>query len=424
MIRIIRVGDIAAAAARLQRPADMPDRRALDAIIRDIQKNGDAAVRKYEKKFGGTRPASLRLSDAEIADAISRISKEQMNAIRLAESRLAATEKAVMSGLRDTNVRFDGVHITKRFAPLQSVGCYVPGGLARYPSSAIMSVTTARIAGVRRIAVATPPDKDGMMDPLTVAAASICGATEIYRMGGVQAIAALAFGTQTIQRVDKLAGPGGRLVTTAKHLVSGMVPIDMLAGPTELGIIADDTADSQHVALDLISQSEHSPDTRCFLITDSIRLAKQVRTDLARISRTVSRRDIVRQSLKGNGFAAVCDSVSGMADLAQQLAPEHLQIMTKNPSAISRTITSAGLVLLGRNSPSAASDYVLGSNHILPTDGFGRARGPLSVLDFVKLVTQVRATKAGLAGISGHMQELTHAEGLDNHYEAVRGRLQ
>lgn len=423
MIRTIRVTSVDRAASRLAEGTSQENRQAVEAILRDVQKNGDAAVLRYERKFGAARN-SLRVTESEIRDAFSAVSVEQVEAVRLAQSRLEKTESAVRSNLRDTSLTLEGIRISKRFAPIPSVGCYVPGGLARYPSSAVMSITPAKAAGVRRIVVVSPPDADGKIDPLTAVAASICGATEIYRAGGAQAIAALSFGTESIQKVDKIVGPGGSFVTLAKSAASRQTAIDMLAGPTELGIIADDSADPRHVALDLVSQSEHSRDTRCFLITDSADLAKSVKAELSKAVRKAKRRDIVRNSLRDNGFAAVCRSADDMAELADRLAPEHLQIIARNPQRIASRVTSAGLVLVGSQSPSAASDYLLGSNHILPTGGSGRTRGSLSVLDFVKLGTEVRATKAALAKISRHMKVLTDAEGLPNHYEAVRGRLE
>ncbi len=307
--------------------------------------------------------------------------------------------------------------------PILSVGCYIPGGLAKYPSSAIMSIIPAKVAGVKRIVVVSPPNKDGKIDPLTIVAADLCGANEIYKTGGAQAIAALSFGTKSIKKVDKIVGPGGAFVTIAKSLVSDQTSIDMLAGPTELGIIADNTANPDYVALDLISQAEHSKDTFCYLITSSEGLAKKVSSIISEKVRTIKRSEFVKPSLKNNGFIAICKNSSDMTSLANELAPEHLQIMTKNPSNISKKITSAGLVLLGNESPSSASDYVLGSNHILPTNKFGNTRGSLSVFDFLKVHTEISTSKKTLKKVEGFMKTFTDAEGLPNHYEAVRGRL-
>jgi histidinol dehydrogenase len=251
----------------------------------------------------------------------------------------------------------------------------------------------------------------------------ICGANEIYKVGGAQAIAALSFGTKSIPKVDKVVGPGGAIVTAAKSMISNSTAIDMLAGPTELGIIADNSANPSYIALDIISQSEHSSDTFCFLITNSEKLAKSVNQIIRKSIQKIKRSNLVKSSLKQNGFIAICQNSSDMIKLANEIAPEHLQIMTKNPQTIASKITSSGLILLGNQTPSAASDYILGSNHILPTNGFGKTRGSLSVLDFIKINTEVTSTRASLSKISKYLDVFTKAEGLPNHFEAVKGRL-
>ena len=329
----------------------------------------------------------------------------------------------VKSILKNKTINHDGIKISKNFIPIQSVGCYIPGGLARYPSSVIMSVVPAKIAGVKRIVVVSPPNSDGKIDPLTIVAADICGANEIYKTGGVQSIGALSYGTKSISKVDKIVGPGGAFVTSAKSLVSIQTGIDMLAGPTELGIIADNSANAKFIALDLISQSEHSNDTFCYLITTSEKLAASVKKIVSELLPTIQRQKIAKYSLENNGFIGICKTNSDMIKLANILAPEHLQIITKNSESISSKITSSGLILIGNNTPSSASDYILGSNHILPTNGFGKIRGSLSILDFIKVNTQITSSKKSLSKISKHLKVLTEAEGLSNHYEAVRGRL-
>ena len=286
-----------------------------------------------------------------------------------------------------------------------------------------MSVVPAKIAGIKRIVVVSPPNSDGKIDPLTIVSADICGAHEIYKTGGVQSIAALSFGTKSITKVDKIVGPGGSFVTTAKSMISDQTGIDMLAGPTELGIVADNSTNPKFVALDLISQAEHSNDTFCYLITTSEKIAKSVNKIISELVPKIKRREIVQSSLKNNGFIGICKTNSDMIKLANILSPEHLQIMTKNSESLASKITSSGLVLLGNNTPSSASDYILGSNHILPTNGFGKIRGSLSVLDFIKVNTQITSSKKSLSNISKHLEVLTNAEGLSNHFEAVRGRL-
>lgn len=446
-------------AARLARDAQgrraEPDRARVRSIVRGVRGGGDAALYRYEKRFGGLSDgnAPLRLSESEIRSAYRTVSKPQRAAIREAAARLAALERRTMRKLKG---KVETVHgrppasatVSRRFAPIDSVGCYIPGGLARYPSSAVMSIVPAAVAGVPRIVAVSPvssrpppasasapapapapshggaPAAGRTIDPLTVVAADMCGATEIYRIGGAQAVAALAYGTESIPRVDKIVGPGGAYVTAAKSLVSPDVGIDMLAGPTELGILADADAPPRLVALDLVSQAEHSEDTQCYLITDSAVLARRVNDVLDDLVPGLERGPLISKSLSRNGFIAVARSMEDGAAVAHALAPEHLEIMmSKGAARAESTVTSPGLVLVGRNSPSAASDYLLGSNHVLPTNRAGTVRGSLSVLDYLKVHTTVRSTRGALRGIDGMMRELAHAEGLVNHYEAVRGRL-
>ncbi len=422
-MRIIKVTNIEKFASEILPKQPQKNKSIVESILKNVKKNGDEALRKYEKKFSKATISSFRLSKVEIKNAYSNVSKSELYALRLAKTRLEKTESTTKSLLKNKTINNDGIKIIKNFIPIQSVGCYIPGGLARYPSSAIMSIIPAKIAGVSRIVVVSPPNPDGKIDPLTVVAADICGATEIYKTGGVQAIAALSYGTKTISKVDKIVGPGGAFVTSAKFLVSEQTGIDMLAGPTELGIIADDSANPKFVALDLISQAEHSSDTFCYLITSSEKLAKSVSNMISNLLPEIKRANFVKASLKNNGFIAICKTQSDMIKLANILSPEHLQVMTKNPESVSSKITTSGLILLGNDTPSSASDYILGSNHILPTSGFGKIRGSLSVLDFIKIGTQVKCSKSSLVKLSKHLQVLTKAEGLFNHYESVRGRL-
>ena len=423
MIKIIKVANVEKFADTVVSIPPKKNKEIVESIFKNVKKNGDDAVRKYEKKFTGASLVSLRVSASEIKKAYSDIPKIQIDALRLVKTRLEKTEKAIKSTLRNKTINHDGVKISKKFVPIQSTGCYVPGGLAKYPSSVIMSVVPAKVAGVKRIVVVTPPDSKGKIDPLILVAAKICGADEIYKTGGVQSIAAMSYGTRTISKVDKIVGPGGAFVTAAKFMASEQTGIDMLAGPTELGIIADDSADPRFVALDLVSQAEHSADTFCYLITTSEKLAKSVNSAVLELLPKIKRDNFVNPSLKNNGFIAICKTKNDMIRLANLLAPEHLQIMTKNSESISSKINTSGLTLLGYDTPSSASDYLLGSNHILPTNGFGKTRGSLSVLDFLKINTHVTCSKSSLLKISKYMDVLTTNEGLPNHFEAVRGRL-
>ena len=343
MIRVIKIVNVEKFASQIIPKQSQNNKTIVESILKNVKKNGDDAIRKYEKKFSKANLSSLRLSPREIKNAYSKISKDELYAIRLAKIRLGKTESVVKSLLKNKTINHNGIKISKKFTPIQSVGCYIPGGLARYPSSVIMSVIPAKIAGVKRIVVVSPPNSDGKIDSLTIVAADICGADEIYKTGGAQSIAALSFGTKTISKVDKIVGPGGAFVTAAKSLVSDQTGIDMLAGPTELGIIADNYANPKFIALDLISQAEHSNDTFCYLLTTSEKLANAVNTLISELIPTIKRGKIAKSSLKNNGFIGICKTNSDMIKLANILAPEHLQIMTKNPKSTSDKITTSGL---------------------------------------------------------------------------------
>jgi histidinol dehydrogenase len=396
----------------------------VQAILNDVRKNGDSAVKKYEQKFNGRKTSQLRVSAKEIKEALSKISWQDDEAIEGAEYPLATAEDEMNAWYLSIPEYTSGLpYLTKSFVPIPSVGCYIPGGQARYPSSAIMSVVPAKVAGVKRIVVVSPPGRDGKIDPLTIAAAKKFGATEIYKVGGAQAIGALAYGTKSIPKVDKIVGPGGKFVSIAKSLVSDQTAIDMVAGPTELGIMVDASSDPELVALDLISQAEHSKDTMCFVITQSKTMAKQIQKSIEKLIPGVERSSIIKESISKNGFIAICKNENEMVELANKIAPEHMELIVKNAKSLSKKITGAGLLLIGKYTPSAASDYALGTNHILPTNGFGRTRGGLSVLDFVKLQTVVEANRDRLQHISDSLYFLTEAEGLPNHYKAVKRRL-
>ena len=416
MIKILQVRNVDSFVESRRQKILPKDRKIVQSILDDVRKNGDSAVKKYEKKFNGKKTSQLRLSKQEIKQA--EISIEEFNALKLSAVKLSKQQRNLKKSIVESVKKIPNVS----FVPIPSVGCYVPGGQARYPSSAIMSVITAAEAGVERIVVVSPPDSDGKIDPMTITVAQNCGA-EIYKMGGAQAIAALAYGTKSVNKVDKIVGPGGKFVSIAKSIVSEETSIDMIAGPTELGIIADLTSNPELIAYDLISQAEHSNDTMCFVITTSKSLAKQIQKSLEKIIPDVERNSIVKQSITKNGFIAICKNQNEVIELANKIAPEHMELMVKNAKSISKRITGPGLVLIGNNTPSSASDYLLGTNHILPTSGFGRVRGGLSVLDFLKLQTIVQTKKSDLLGISKKLKTLTDAEGLPNHYKAVERRL-
>jgi len=411
LIKILQVRNIDSFVESRRQKTSEKDRKTVQAILNDVRKNGDSAVKKYERKFNGRKTSQLRVSAKEIKEAWSKISREEITALQTMSARLSNSSPKIQ------------IRGSRKFVAIPSVGCYIPGGQARYPSSVVMSVIPAKIAGVKRIVIVSPPDRDGKIDPLTIVAAKKCGATEIYKIGGAQAIGALAYGTKSIPKVDKIVGPGGKFVSIAKSLVSDQTAIDMVAGPTELGIIADASSDPELIALDLISQAEHSRDTMCFVITQSKTMAKQIQKSIEKLIPGTERSSIIKESISKNGFIAVCKNENEMIGLANEIAPEHMELMVKNAKTLSKKITGAGLLLIGKNTPSSASDYLLGTNHILPTNGFGRTRGGLSVLDFLKLQTVIESKKSGLRKISKSLKVLTDAEDLPNHYKAVKRRL-
>jgi histidinol dehydrogenase len=395
-------------------------------IVDDVAKRGDHAVVDYTKKLDGVNLKSLIVTSKEIEEAYTKVSIQQIKSIRIIRNRLAKTETGLLKNfLREIQTSTDGITFNRYVKPLQSTGCYIPGGKARYPSTVVMCVVPAKIAKVRRIVAISPPQKDGSIDPLTLVAADICGVDEFYKIGGAQGIAALAFGTSTIRKVNKIVGPGGVFVTIAKILASRNVAVDMVAGPTELLVYADSTSSSRLVALDIVSQAEHGYDSFCGLVTTSKRLASKVLNDIELIisKGNISRLEIVRKSLSKNGFVAIARDQSKAIAFANELAPEHLEILSNNARSISKRVTSAGLTLVGKYTPSSASDYCLGSNHVLPTMGLAKSRSSLSVLDFLKVVNAIEASRGGLNRVGRAIKEITLAEGLLNHHEAVKARL-
>jgi histidinol dehydrogenase len=424
-MKIIHVADPANVPMQLRKATIIQDSLLEDAkaIMRDVSEHGDPAVLNYTSKFDGARLDSLRVSEQEMKQAYAQVTKDQIMAVKLMKQRLIKSELAILKRLKGIAVSSEGVRIDRMVKPVTSVGCYIPGGKARYPSTVVMCAVPAKVAGLKRVVALSPPRKDGTIDPLTLVAADICRVDEFYKVGGAQGIAALAYGTQSIKPVNKIVGPGGMFVTAAKLIASATVSTDMVAGPTELLIYADASADSQLIAVDLISQAEHSTDTVCGLVTTSDKLASEVQKQVESIIKNITRSDIVKKSLENNGFIVICRNESSCIEFVNEFAPEHLEIMCKYADAIAKKIDSAGLVLIGPYAPSSASDYSLGSNHVLPTLGFGKSRASLSVLDFVKIVNKVKVNKSGLAKVDRSIREITSAEGLLNHYEAVKARM-
>ena len=395
------------------------------AIIARVVKSGDSALVELTEKFDKARvdPKNLRVTTEEIEEAYGTVRKEQVSALKFIKERIVAFEKLVLERAEFTTCK-DGVTIRSGLRPIEKVGCYVPGGQAAYPSTLVMTAVPAKVAGVPRVVVCSPPNAEGKVNPLVLVAADVCEINEVYKVGGAQAVAALAYGTETIPPVKKIVGPGSKYVTMAKMLVSKDVAIDMPAGPSEVLIMADETANAQLIALDMISQAEHGADSVAGLITTSEKLAREVQGWLAKTAAFVERGEIVGKALEKYGFIITCEDITEAVELANVFAPEHVEIMTQNPDKVAEKITSAGLILVGSYSPVALSDYGSGTNHVLPTGGFGSAYSGLSALDFARRVSIVKSSKEGLQSVRKRVKVMTEAEKLPNHYKAVEARFQ
>ena len=394
-------------------------------VISTVRKNGDAALIEYTEKFDKTKltQSALKVTSAEIKAAYKAVTSEQIDALKLMKQKLVTIDAQTLSQQPQKTVR-EGITVQATLRPIESVGCYVPGGLAAYPSTLVMTATPAKVAGVPRVVVCSPPTSNGTINPLILVAADICEVDEIYKVGGVQAIAALAYGTETIRPVKKIVGPGSKYVTAAKVLVSQDVAIDMPAGPSEVLVLADETANPELIAADMISQAEHGTDSVAGLITTSEKVSMQVVEKLKERRELAERSGIIKQSLSTYGFVITCKNLAKLVELANEFATEHLEIVTKNPKKIAEKMTSAGVILIGPYSPVALSDYGSGTNHVLPTGGFGHAFSGLSVLDFTRRVNIVESSKEGLLKVKDSIKALTDAERLPNHYKAVESRFE
>ncbi|MBN1245932.1 histidinol dehydrogenase [Candidatus Bathyarchaeota archaeon] len=394
------------------------------AIVSTVVKSGDAALITLTEQFDEARLAAkdLRVTSREIKEAYNEVSQEQVAALKFMKNKVSAFEKLTLKQAC-FKTSSEGIAVQNVLRPIESVGCYVPGGQAAYPSTLVMTAVPAKAAGVPRIVVCSPPNAEGKVNPFVLVAADICEVNEIYKVGGAQAIAALAYGTETIQPVKKIVGPGSRYVTAAKILVSKDVAIDMPAGPSEVLVLADETANPQFIAFDMVSQAEHGGDSVAGLITTSEKLADEVQGWLAKAAAGAERGEIVAKALEQYGFIITCEDLTEAVELANVFASEHVEIMTRNPERTAEKITSAGLILVGSYSPVALSDYASGTNHVLPTSGFGHAFSGLSALDFARRVSIVESSREGLQRVRERVKVMTDAENLPNHYKAVEARF-
>ena len=393
-------------------------------ILMEVGSKGDEALLKFTEKFDGAKldQEGLKVSREEIHAAYDAVDEKLLEALaQAAENIFAFHDEQRERDLWMTEVT-PGVAVGQKVVPLDSVGAYVPGGRAAYPSSALMSVIPARVAEVPRIVVCTPPRADGSVTPLTIVAADMAGADEIYKLGGAQAVAALALGTETVPRVSKIVGPGNIYVTAAKMLMRGSVEIDFPAGPSEVLIVADRTADPGIIASDMIAQAEHDPHSLAVLVTTDELVASAVEDELKIQAQGAERSEIILQSLD-HSAVLVAGSLDEAVDFANTFAPEHLEILTLDPMETLRSVRHAGSVFLGKYTPVAAGDYASGTNHVLPTSGYARHFSGLNVDHFTKKMTVQMITEDGLRILEETVTTLAEAEGLKAHAESVRRRL-
>jgi len=391
-------------------------------ILHAVETEGDEAVttltRQLDCRFIDS--LGLRLSDREREAAYRGVSREFLTSLRLARSRIVAYHKRQLRTSWMMTLR--GMKVQHRIAPLRRVGIYVPGGKAAYPSTVLMNAIPAGIAGVKEIVMATPCNNEGKIAPQVLVAANECGVTEIYRIGGAQAIGALAFGTESIRRVDKITGPGNAYVAAAKQLVYGRVGIDIIAGPTEIVIIADESARPAFIAADLIAQAEHDENATPICITDSRRLSEEVRAELHRQLETAPRRTVAQRALQNHGTIILVEKLAQAALIVNELAPEHVEIITRQPRRLAQRITNAGAIFVGPWSTEALGDYIAGPNHTLPTSGTARFSSALSVYDFMKFTNVIEFTRQSFLRLAADVEILAESEGLAGHAESVRIR--
>lgn len=390
-------------------------------IVEDVRARGDEALREYTKKFDGVELETFRVSQDAIDEAITRCDARVATAINIAAKQIRDFhERQKQQGW--FTLREDGALVGAKVQPLDSVGIYVPGGRALYPSSVLMNAIPASVAGVRRIVCVTPPTKDGSLDPAILEACRVAGVTEIYSVGGAQAIAALAYGTQSIKKVDKITGPGNAYVAAAKKVVSGDVGIDMIAGPSEVCVVADETALPELVAIDLMAQAEHDPLASCYLVTFSADYADQVEAAIKRHMERSTRADITTASLDNKGLTIICPNMDTALGVVNVIAPEHLELHVPDAMELLGAIRHAGAIFCGEWTPEAAGDYVAGPNHTLPTGGTARFSSPLSVDEFIKKSSVLQYSPAALMRDSEAIIALADHEGLWSHAESVRLR--
>ncbi len=400
--------------------ADVGD--TVSAVLSDVRMKGDAALREYTKKFDKVELANFEVSEEEFEKALSEIGSELLGHLRIAAENIRAFHRAQMPETTWFMELQPGVVLGQKATPLESVGAYAPGGRASYPSTVLMTVIPARVAGVEQVIVCTPPRADGSVHPLTLAAAKVAGADKVFKLGGVQAIGAMAYGTETVPRVDKIVGPGNVFVTSAKMQVRDIAEIDFPAGPSEVLIIADESADAAMAASDIIAQAEHDPNAVSMLVTTSETLAEEVEQEVLAQAESTARSEIVKISLE-NAAVLIADSLDQCIDFSNKFAPEHLEIMVEDSDFVLDRIKNAGSIFIGNYAPVPVGDYASGTNHVLPTAGYAKIYSGLNINHFLKYSSIQKISKSGLESLKETVIALAEEEGLKAHADSIRARF-
>ena len=405
-----------------QQTTDMEIERRVYDIIENVRANGDAALREYSEKFDGVKLDDFKVDQSIIDAAWDNLPEDLKHALLVAKKNITEFHsREIEQGFVDMDT--PGITRGQKVTPLARVGLYVPGGTAAYPSTIMMTALPAKIAGVKEIIMVTPPQKDGI-NPAVLGAAKLAGVDAVYQVGGAQGVAALTYGTEQIPKVDKIVGPGNIYVATAKRQVFGQVDIDMIAGPSEIGIIADESANPVHLAADLLSQAEHDPRARAIMVTNSEKLANLVSDEVERQLSQLPRESIARPAIENNSYIAVMDSVEDMFTVMNEVAPEHLEIQLPDPMEYMSMVENAGSVFLGRYASEPLGDYVGGTNHVLPTSGTAKFSSPLGVYDFVKRISFTQFSRERLQEVAKDITTLARTEGLEAHARAIEVRFE
>ena len=422
MIKILKYGNVPNSEifARENIAADVEG--IVTDIIENVVNNGDKALFEYNKRFDGADISSLEVTQQEIDEAFEIVDDKFIEILKTAAENIRSFHKRQVKNSFIISEN-EGIVIGQKVIPIEKVGLYVPGGTAAYPSTVLMDSVPAKIAGCKEIVITTPPNKEGKVNPIILAAAKIAGVDRIFKVGGAQAIAALAYGTESIPKVDKIVGPGNAFVAEAKKQVFGRVSIDMIAGPSEILVVADSTCKASYVAADLLSQAEHDKMASAVLVTDSMKLAIAVQNEIEKQLKKLPRAEIARASIDNNGKIIVADDIKVVIDIANELAPEHLELCVDNPFDYLDAIKHAGSIFMGKNCPEALGDYFAGPNHTLPTSGTARFSSPLSVDDFVKKTQYTYYTKDALAKVAWDISYFAEKEGLTAHARSATIRL-